>query len=172
VRSRGNEIAWQLAELLAMPSGTGRTAATIAGDLVGRAVSEEEVLAWLTLGAAARQRQPPCCDRWLHAFVRGISGAVVTFPTGERGPKLWLAAEDELHESEEGERHAHFPVTTCTTCGQHYFVYLSQGLRVHRASVRAAAKPSARLVLGTARRGAGRTASSAARSHHRRQRRR
>ncbi len=25
-----------------------------------------------------------------------------------------------------------FPVTTCTTCGQHYFVHHRQGLRLHR----------------------------------------
>ena len=55
----------------------------------------------------------------VHAFVRGISGAVVTFPEDCEGPKLWLAAEDEC---EPTASHAHFPVTTCTTCGQHYFV--------------------------------------------------
>jgi len=27
---------------------------------------------------------------------------------GERGPKLWLAAEDEITDSGEGAKHAHF----------------------------------------------------------------
>ena len=117
----GNEIAWQLAELLATPTALGELPQRLQ-ESIGRPVSEEEVLAWLTLGAAARRANRPLLRPVVHAFVRGISGAVVTFPAGERGPKLWLAAEDELHESEEGERHAHFPVTTCTTCGQHYFV--------------------------------------------------
>lgn len=116
-----NEIAWQLAELLATPTALADLPPRLQ-ELVRRPVSEEEVLTWLTLGAAARSGNRPLLRPVVHAFVRGISGAVVTFPAGERGPKLWLAAEDELHESEEGARHAHFPVTTCTTCGQHYFV--------------------------------------------------
>ncbi|MFM7275604.1 MAG: DEAD/DEAH box helicase, partial [Gammaproteobacteria bacterium] len=116
-----NEIAWQLAELLATPT----ELSTLPGQLkekVKRPVSEEEILAWLTLGAAARSGNRPLLRPVVHAFIRGISGAVVTFPAGERGPKLWLAAEDEITDSGEGAKHAHFPVTTCTTCGQHYFV--------------------------------------------------
>jgi hypothetical protein len=116
-----NEIAWQLAELLVTPVALGELPALLEG-LVRRPVSEAEVLAWLTLGAAARSGNRPLLRPVVHAFIRGISGAVVSFPAGERGPKLWLAAEDELHSSCQGERHAHFPVTTCTTCGQHYFV--------------------------------------------------
>jgi ATP-dependent helicase YprA (DUF1998 family) len=117
----GNEIAWQLAELLATPTELSALPDRLK-ELVKRPVSEAEVLAWLTLGAAARSGNRPLLRPVVHAFVRGISGAVVTLPTGEAGPKLWLAAEDELQKSGEGERHAHFPVTTCTTCGQHYFV--------------------------------------------------
>lgn len=116
-----NEIAWQLAELLATPT----ELSTLPDQLkekVKRTVSEEEILAWLTLGAAARSGNRPLLRPVVHAFIRGISGAVVTFPAGERGPKLWLAAEDEITDSGEGAKHAHFPVTTCTTCGQHYFV--------------------------------------------------
>jgi ATP-dependent helicase YprA (DUF1998 family)/SOS-response transcriptional repressor LexA len=116
-----NEIAWQLAELLATPT----ELSTLPGQLkerVERLVSEEEILAWLTLGAAARSGSRPLLRPVVHAFIRGISGAVVTFPAGERGPRLWLAAEDELSDSSGGARHAHFPVTTCTTCGQHYFI--------------------------------------------------
>jgi SOS-response transcriptional repressor LexA len=41
---------------------------------------------------------------------------------GRSEPKLWLAAEDELTEGDDEDKHAHFPVTTCTTCGQHYFI--------------------------------------------------
>lgn len=116
-----NDVAYQLAELLAAPTRLDELVPKLR-ELVGRAVSEAEVLAWLTLGAAARTEGRPLLRPVVHAFVRGISGAVVTFPAGSGEPRLWLAAEDELHESGEGERHAHFPVTTCTTCGQHYFV--------------------------------------------------
>lgn len=116
-----NEIAWQLAELLATPTALDQLPHQLL-ERVKRPVSEEEVLAWLTLGAAARSDNRPLLRPVVHAFVRGISGAVVTFPKGEANPKLWLAAEDELHVSGEDDRHTHFPVTTCTTCGQHYFI--------------------------------------------------
>ena len=116
-----NEIAWQLAELLATPTTLSELPERLKV-LASRPVSEEEVLTWLTLGAAARSGNRPLLRPVVHAFVRGISGAVVTFPAGERGPKLWLAAEDEIRKSGKGERHAHFPVTTCTICGQHYFL--------------------------------------------------
>ncbi|MBM4052929.1 MAG: DEAD/DEAH box helicase [Planctomycetes bacterium] len=116
-----NEIAWQLAELLAVPTELSALPAQLQ-EKVERPVSEEEILAWLTLGAAARSDNRPLLRPVVHAFIRGISGAVVTFPEGERGPKLWLAAEDEIADGGEGAKHAHFPVTTCTTCGQHYFV--------------------------------------------------
>lgn len=116
-----NEIAWHLADLLAKPMEL-RELPALLQQRVGRVVSEEEVLAWLTLGAAARNDNRPLLRPVVHTFVRGISGAVVTFPEEHAGPRLWLAAEDELHNNGDEKRHAHFPVTTCTTCGQHYFV--------------------------------------------------
>ncbi len=116
-----NEIVWQLAELLSTPTALSELPSRL-HDIVKRPVSEEEVLSWLTLGAAARSGNRPLLRPVVHAFVRGISGAVVTFPEGAPGPRLWLAAEDELHESADGTRHFHFPITTCTTCGQHYYV--------------------------------------------------
>lgn len=116
-----NEIAWQLTEVLGKPIELLELPEKMEG-LVGRPVSEAEILAWLTLGAAARNGNRPLLRPVVHAFVRGISGAVVTFPIGQRAPQLWLAAEDEIHENGDGDRNAHFPVTTCTTCGQHYFL--------------------------------------------------
>ena len=58
----------------------------------------------------------------MHGFVRGIGGAVVTFPEDADRARLWLAAEDEVGRGELDENHAHFPVMTCTTCGQHYYI--------------------------------------------------
>ena len=88
----------------------------------GDTVSEAEVLSWLTLGAAARHNGRPLLRPVVHGFIRGISGAVISFPVSSEDPKLWLAAEDEADAGADGEKCAHFPVTTCTTCGQHYFV--------------------------------------------------
>ena len=88
---------------------------------LGRPVTEAEILAWLTLGAAGRRHDRPLLRPVVHGFVRGISGAVATFPEDHDGPRLWLAAEDQA-DLESDHRHAHFPVTTCTTCGQHYYI--------------------------------------------------
>jgi len=116
-----NELVFQLAEVLARP----RLLSDLLEDLalrVVRPVPEEEVLAWLALGAAARKQGRPLLRPVLHGFVRGIAGAVVTFPQGKPRPRLWLSAEDEEVARGEGSV-ARLPVTTCSTCGQHYFVH-------------------------------------------------
>jgi hypothetical protein len=115
-----NELAFQLSEVLTRPRELHELTVEL-GERVGREVTEAEILTWLTLGAAARLNGRTLLRPVVHGFVRGISGAVVSFPEGMAGPRLWLAAEDEI-ESEVEERYAHFPVTTCTTCGQHYFI--------------------------------------------------
>lgn len=112
-----NEILYQLSVHLSRPDALHELPGVLR-NAVGRPVTEEEILAWLTLGAAARNEERPLVRPVVHVFVKGISGAVVTFPETHQGPRLWLAAEDEVHE--EGT-HALFPVSTCTTCGQHYF---------------------------------------------------
>ena len=116
-----NELVFQLSEALASPRSLGDLPAELE-QKVGRSVSEAEILAWLSLGAAARLDGRPLLRPVVHGFIRGISGAVVSFPVGQDTPRLWLAAEDEIEAAEGEEKHAHFPVTTCTTCGQHYFV--------------------------------------------------
>jgi ATP-dependent helicase YprA (DUF1998 family) len=89
--------------------------------LVKRRVSEEELLTYLTLGAAAFKDGRAVFRPVVHSFVRGIPGAVVTFPTGDE-PQLWLSSEDEIADKG-GEDGMWRPrVHTCTTCGQHYFV--------------------------------------------------
>src|SRR5262249_42292289 len=72
--------------------------------------------------AAARMEERPLLRPVVHGFLRGISGAVVSFPENSLEPRLWLAAEDEIEAGGGEAQHAHFPVMTCTTCGQHYFV--------------------------------------------------
>ena len=76
----------------------------------------------MTLGAAASRHDRPLLRPVVHGFVRGIGGAVATFPEDHDGPRLWLAAEDKEGGVESNDSHAHFPVTTCTTCGQHYYI--------------------------------------------------
>lgn len=116
-----NEIVYRLAEALVTPVEL-RAIPALLEPAVGRLVSEAEVLSWLTLGAAARKENRPLLRPVVHNFVRGISGAVVSFPESEPDPHLWLASEDEVNAGDGEARHALLPITTCTTCGQHYFV--------------------------------------------------
>jgi len=116
-----NELVFQLNESLATPRALSELPVEL-NEKIGRPVSEAEVLSWLTLGAAARLAGRPLLRPVVHGFVRGISGAVVSFSAGGDAPRLWLAAEDEIEAAEGEEKHAHFPVATCTTCGQHYFI--------------------------------------------------
>lgn len=116
-----NELVYQLSVALATP----RVLYDLPEGLkeqIGRPVTEAELLAWLTLGAAARIDGRPLIRPVVHGFIRGISGAVVSFPDNMEAPKLWLSAEDEIEAGDDETPFAHFPVTTCTTCGQHYFV--------------------------------------------------
>ncbi|MEI8172498.1 MAG: DEAD/DEAH box helicase [Deltaproteobacteria bacterium] len=115
-----NEVVYQIAQLLIKP----RPVAELLVDLkekVGREVSEEELLVWLALGSAARNNGRPLLRPVVHAFVRGVESAVITFPGNKNDrPQLWLSAEDALAKNSELYP---LPVTACTTCGQHYFIH-------------------------------------------------
>jgi len=113
------EVTFQLSELLSTPRALDELPDPLEQHL-GRAISEAEILAWLTLGAAARQDGRPLLRPVVHGFIRGVSGAVATFPDNDE-PAVWLAAEDELA-STGSQRFAHVSLLTCTVCGQHYFV--------------------------------------------------
>jgi len=117
-----NEVVYQIAEALRRP----RAVASLLEDLnkkLGRPISEEEVLIWLALGAAARNGDRPLLRPVVHGFVRGVSGAVVTFEEGAGQPaRLWLSAEDALSNADSRDPELKtFPLSSCTTCGQHYF---------------------------------------------------
>ena len=113
-----NEVVFQIAEKLRRPRALAELVEEL-GQTLGRVISEEEILIWLALGAAARTDTRPLLRPVVHGFVRGISGAVVTFPDPKRrGAPMWLSAADALAEGDDLHR---FPVLSCTTCGQHYF---------------------------------------------------
>lgn len=116
-----NELLYQAAELLKTPRRLSDLAAELAAR-IGRPVSEHELIGWLTLGAAARDDDRPLVRPVVHAFVRGIQGAVATFDPAADRPTLHLSAEEDI-EASGGERKLRLPILTCTTCGQHYFVH-------------------------------------------------
>ncbi len=115
-----NELVFRLNEELTTPKALDELPGALEQE-IGRPVTEAEILAWLTLSGAARRDGRPLLRPVVHCFVCGIGGAVVSFPEDSEGPRLWLAAEDKAA-FEETQEHAHFAVTTCTTCGQHYYV--------------------------------------------------
>ena len=112
-----NEVVFQVAEALRKPRKLQDLLVGL-GETLGRPISQEEILVWLALGAASRQGGRPLLRPVVHGFVRGVSGAVVTFPEQSKDAKLWLSAEDALAVNAELHR---FPLLSCTTCGQHYF---------------------------------------------------
>ncbi|MBT8422158.1 MAG: DEAD/DEAH box helicase, partial [Gammaproteobacteria bacterium] len=112
-----NELLYQCAELLTVPKSLAELIVEIQ-EAVGREVSEEELITWLTLGAAARKDSRPLVRPVVHGFLRGVQGAVVTFDSDDHAAVLHLSAEED----EDGdERRLRMPVFTCTTCGQHYY---------------------------------------------------
>ena len=114
-----NELVYQLADTLRRPLALPDLLIALKAR-VGRPVTEEELLTWLALGAAARNDARPLLRPVVHGFVRGVGGAVVTFPSAEEKPCLYLAA-DEAETASDGDPLAHLSIWTCYTCGQHYF---------------------------------------------------
>ncbi len=115
VLSKGEPV-HQLARILEKPMSLEETARRL-GEALGRAATEEEALSWLILGAAASSENRPLLRPVVHAFIRGIGGATVMFPGPGPEPKLHFSAEP-VEGRAQGFR---MPVSTCTTCGQHYF---------------------------------------------------
>jgi ATP-dependent helicase YprA (DUF1998 family)/phage repressor protein C with HTH and peptisase S24 domain len=113
-----NEVVFQLADLLTTPHSLDSAVEDLQRRLK-RNVSEEEVLLWLTLGAAARSDDDrPLLRPVMHGFIRGIGGAGVTFPLAGVSPKLTLSIAKT-----NGSQLKRLDLTTCSTCGQHYFVH-------------------------------------------------
>lgn len=130
-RLAANEVVFQIAQALQRPKPLRSLLCSLAQRL-GRDISEEEILCWLALGASSRSEGRPLLRPVVHAFVRGISGAVVTFPQEDDRPKLWLSAED-VSPSEDASAVYRLPVMTCTTCGQHYYVHHVSDFRFDEA---------------------------------------
>lgn len=119
-----NPIAHAISEILKTPQPLEELAQKTGFRLGGRNVSEAELIIYLVLGAAAVRENRAVFRPVVHAFVRGIPGAVVTFPIENNEPKLWLSGEDEQDAC--GDNYFRLCVYTCSTCGQHYFIHSLQ----------------------------------------------
>lgn len=117
---RRNEVAKQIRISLTGP----RELSTLLSELkrtAGREVSEDELLCYLTLGAASLKDARPLMRPVVHAFLRGISGGAVSFEPG-RDARLSLSSASETGRGDGGEAWWRPRLFTCNTCGQHYFV--------------------------------------------------
>lgn len=115
-----NEFVYQLAQILTIPQQIEELTAKLTTQLK-RSVTETEILFWLALGAASRSQKRPLLRPVIHGFVRGVGGAVVTFPSDRPTAKLWLSSE-EVEETKDDTLYR-LPITSCTTCGQHYYIH-------------------------------------------------
>jgi hypothetical protein len=114
-----NELVYRLAEILRAPRALAELPALLE-PLAAREVTEHEILCWLALGVATgRGGHEPLLRPVVHSFIRGVGGAVVTLSNDNGAARLWLAAEEA--ETTLGESYRRFPISTCTTCGQHYY---------------------------------------------------
>lgn len=118
-RLAANEVVYLIADALKNPRPLDELVQVLEKRL-GRKVPEEEIVAWLALGAASRKNGRPLLRPVVHAFVRGLGGAVVSFAEDQEAPRLWLSREDAAAAN---HQHTCLDVMSCTTCGQHYFVH-------------------------------------------------
>ncbi len=117
-----NELLYQIDQSLQAPKLVNELIEDLSKKL-SRSVTEEEILLWLALGAAAVRNEQPLLRPVVHAFIRGIDGAVVNFPEERENARLWLSAENaEKYDS----ALFRLPVLACTTCGQHYYEHYLQ----------------------------------------------
>jgi hypothetical protein len=125
-----NELIFQISEALQTP----RLLSELVIELqnkINYPVTEAELLAWLALGATSRSQTNnqdkaenknyrPLLRPIIHGFIRGVGGAIVTFPPEQKRPRLYLSTESL---SSQDSNLFKLPITSCVTCGQHYFIH-------------------------------------------------
>lgn len=125
-----SETVYQLAHVLTKATALESLLAEMSEKL-GRPFSEEEAFLWMALGAAAKREGRPLLRPVLHAFIRGIDGAVVTFPEADDKPRLWLSAQDAAEETQA----VRLPILSCTTCGNQYYEHFVAGFTHDRSGI-------------------------------------
>lgn len=86
--------------------------------------AQAELLAYLALGAAARQGDNTLMRPKVHYFARGLGGAVVTFEDADDDraeARLYFRGEAAQEANPMRLPSAIFPILVCKNCGQHYY---------------------------------------------------
>ena len=128
---KGNELLFLLTESLRKPTSISVLTTELSAK-TGRNISEEEILAWLALGVAARKDEKPIVRPVVHVFVQGMGGAVITFNPGSASPTLWLKGEDAA----DSNSHKTLPVSICTKCGQHYLEHFVDSIEFEKGKLK------------------------------------
>jgi len=136
-----NEYVYQCTQVLAQPQELNHGAWQIsqrvgAGRLPKGPEATAELLAYLTLGAAARHEDMPLLRPKVHLFVCGLEEMVVALDEVENRCKLklFMSISDARAEYHTRRDDAFFPVLVCRSCGQHFFQRDYLNLEVQRGS--------------------------------------
>jgi ATP-dependent helicase YprA (DUF1998 family) len=94
--------------------------------------ADAELLAYLTLGAAAAKRGESLLRPKVHFFIRGMDEMVAALADadGETRPELFLSLADAKEKYPGRLDAAFFPVLSCRNCGQHFFEKFYQQLEI------------------------------------------
>lgn len=136
-----NEYAYQCTQILAQPReldyGAWLISQRVGHDRLPQGPeASAELLAYLTLGAAARHDDKPLLRPKVHLFVRGLDEMVVALDEVESRckPALFMSISDAREAYPNRRDDAFFPVLVCRSCGQHFFQRDYLGLEVQRGS--------------------------------------
>jgi len=117
-----NPVVQAIARVFAKPLGLAEGAEQVAKE-VGRPIdptwNQVEVLAYLALGVRAQKEGDPILRPKLHTFISGLDQAHIRFEDDD-DLKLYLTNKVDLTQQHpEWQPSGIFPLSVCTTCGQH-----------------------------------------------------
>ncbi|MFZ1376196.1 MAG: DEAD/DEAH box helicase [Geothrix sp.] len=117
-----NPMVQAIARTFAKPLGLAEGAEQVAKE-TGRAIdpiwNQVEVLAYLAMGVRAQKEGDPILRPKLHTFISGLDQAHARFEDDDQ-LKLYLTNKvDLIQQHPDWQPSGIFPVSVCTTCGQH-----------------------------------------------------
>lgn len=99
-----------------------------------REVTEEEIIAYLAMGAWVKKDGRPLLRPVIHGFIKGLDNVVVTFDGEPTLSQLWLSPADASKAHPESDPRVALKLSSCTTCGHHYYAHSAEDFSVARSS--------------------------------------